>query len=362
MEIFPQILEEKINKMEKKYLDDNEIWYYLCGFYPEIGKRIISPFRSNDKSPGTKFNICKFTNKVKFFDPSDSLRHGKSAIDMWCIQNNLEFKEAIQDIKIKLGASNKVGIKPKETVLKSKVEIKPIAKKLSKEGIEYWNKIGVTDMSNKAEVKAFKYVKEDSILEKPVDELTFLYLFDCGQWKSYSPYCKDKRFKFLGTVNKDNCWWFNENKYPTLFIAKSSKCYEVVKSLIVEFNIPISLTHWQSESIPNPYTKTKELTDISIKKALKETPNYSKILNYKTNITVFDNDDTGRTAAHYCNIILGSITPFVPVGKDITEFLEQTDRNTVVNWLLGIFNDTEKSADSLLVQCPLLSDTLEVAK
>jgi len=133
----------------------------------------------------------------------------------------------------------------------------------------------------------------------------------------------------VGTVSKYNCWW-NIRGYDTLLTLKANKDYLVVESLVEEFNLPVDLNHWNSETIPDNKATI---------------PNYSKIKKYKNHISITDNDTAGIKAAENCRKHLNSVTPFVPegCGKDIDEFYLHEGREKVLDWLRSIiFSVVEK--------------------
>jgi len=126
-----------------------EIWYNLCGFYPELKKKIISPFRSSDRNPGASFGF--YNNWVRFYDAADPRFHGKTALQVYSIQNNLSFEDALKECKEKFSRKGKTEksdtkIIPIET--KSTAEIKPIKMKWNDEGKKYWSNLGVSSLKD----------------------------------------------------------------------------------------------------------------------------------------------------------------------------------------------------------------------
>ena len=105
-------------------IDDLEIIRLLTGQYPEINKLITSPFRK-DNNPGARFKY--YNSKLRFYDSGDSLRHGKSAINLYMIEKNLSFEDALSELKA-LSDKPKSKYKPKVIeydTYNSNVVIKP---------------------------------------------------------------------------------------------------------------------------------------------------------------------------------------------------------------------------------------------
>jgi hypothetical protein len=302
-------------------ISDREIWNNL-GIYSDIGIKFCNPFR-DDKNPSAI--LKEWRGRLILNDWGCSEWNGLSALKCYAKVKNLSIDEAKLQLQGALSInSTNVSIIEKST---SERVYEVIGKDFSEEGLNFWKKIGVSDLTNIQELESFKitYVA-NTIIEKEYSikcrELTFAYKFiykGKPRYKIYSPYA-DKSKKWSGNVKNFDSWEYLRGN-TTLFTLKSSKDFKVIESIVREHNIPIDLMHWQSEVIP------------TIKSNI---PNYNKITKYKRHIVVFDNDSTGILASKTCTELLKSEAYFTPVGKDITEFYLSTSRLEVVKWLYSI--------------------------
>ena len=296
-------------------LDDLEIWRNLIGFTPEPNKYIHSPFR-NDKKPNSRF--CYDKRGILHFWDAYSDHNGKTALQMYAIIHHLDIKEAYKECKKKF--MRKSTFKTQQiNYVHQEVIIKPIFKLFDKKAQEYWRSLGVTNLKNIYQVSKIIYETDESIRTVKEDNLCFYYKFNKG-WKIYRPFSEDK--KWLSKVNYEDVWIHNENA-STLLLLKSSKCYKVIESIINELNINIAITHLQSEVI--------------IKDVLK-IPNLNFYNKYSKKLYIADNDNTGIEAAKTLEQ-LGFKYFTTPKCKDLTEYLQNTNRNELIKWLLTIIKD-----------------------
>lgn len=298
-------------------IDEIAVWINLLGFTPTVGIKFKSPFRS-DKNPGASLRL--FNNKLYFTDFADSTYNNLTCVSAYALYHSITEKEAFKllinkNYKLKTNSITR----DCNYIEAPKKEIVPDLKKLSKAGLEYWNLRGVIDLENVSECKGFSVTTEEYSCFIHKKELTFHYQFSKG-FKLYSPYPlpENKKYKFLSKVRAFDWWWYNENT-DTVLIVKASKDYLIIKSILVEYDINITLTHLQSETVSNNKNTF---------------PNLSKLKNYNRIYTCLDNDDCGIKSSAICEEVLGSISLFTPVDKDIDEMYISRGRESVVTWLL----------------------------
>ena len=295
-----------------------QIFSRLFNFTPTFKKKVINPFRS-DKNPSCEFYEH---NGVIYFKDWAKPEWTSNCINLYLKVKNITFETFKMNMNTILKGSDIILSKSEidEEIKSSKVkkEIIPIFREqFSKEFLEYWKTRGVTTFENVKEVEKITIKKEDEECTITKRDLCIYYQFQNG-FKLYSPY-SEKKFKFLSQVKKNDVWWYQD--YPVLLIVKASKDFLVIKSIIDEYKLPVTLTHIQSEVIP----KTK----YSI-------PNWEKIQGYERIMVIMDNDDTGRAAAESFKDNFNAEVQFTPFCKDPDELYVKHGKQELVNFLKKI--------------------------
>lgn len=304
-------------------IDEMQVFRSL-GIFANVGEKFCSPFRS-DSHAGCF--LKPWGNYIYFYDNADPKLNCKSSVQLYSIIHNLEFNEAIEQIKAKnLLVFNKSFAQHKSDISKREVTKTiqtPVKRNWNQEGRDFWKLRGVTKLDRLFQVGSVIVEQPDKHFIVKVKELCFCYVFD-NQWKMYTPFAEKKAFKFVGTVSKYNCWWKLKDS-DTLVTLKANKDFLVIESIVDEFNLDCDLNHWNTENVPDNKATI---------------PNYSKIKKYKRHISITDNDVAGIRAAENCRKHLNSITPFVPggCGKDIDEFYLMKGREAVVEWFKNILS------------------------
>jgi len=221
--------------VEKKSIDEGEIFSLVFGFIPQEYDICTSPFRV-DTSAGCEFRYGR-NGKLMFFDPGNSRRPYMDCYEAIKIHYNIP---DFRDVLTFINSSNLKEI-PKSTVTRLLVKRDPpeilfYPRPFQMKDKEYWSQYGITkkqlieDKVFPIQIFKMKNTRKGDFVLKP-KEVGYAYTeFIKGRKKLYLP--KDSN-KFYTNCKQNDIGGYNKlpKKVDILVIAKSYKDYRVLKNL-----------------------------------------------------------------------------------------------------------------------------------
>ena len=214
-------------------------WEFLLHEAVVFGKFYRNPMRP-DKNPGCKF--FRSGNVILFHDHSRGKTY--NVIKACSILYNIGYWQAAELLLNQVHQGVAMKVKPVEKQINCSIEVTP--KTYTKEFLEYWSELGVTESQLKRldtkvlQVESYKITSGVTKTYYPND-LVFAYQGQKG-YKLYFPNREKPRFK--SSLDKEDVWEVinNPNKW---IVTKSHKDMLVIESLLEDTDF--SFSHVQSE-------------------------------------------------------------------------------------------------------------------
>lgn len=204
-----------------------------------------SPFR-NEHNPS--FMIGDKHGRISFIDFADTSKRG-GCFDFVMMLFNISLREALEKIDKDFGLGFKSNTDTKEYKIitseykqpiksaKIYTNIQVVAKPFTKEELAYWNEyhLDIEDLKANNVYSISKVYLNKTLVPGKISELRFGYLYD-DKWKIYTPFAKDKRYKWTpnnvpitamdGKENIKDCnlAFINKSKKDHMVISKLYSC------------------------------------------------------------------------------------------------------------------------------------------
>jgi hypothetical protein len=249
--------------------DQKGIIYKATGIWPEEGKRIRNPLRT-DRNPGAWFEVWKdYLRIVDFADIGGT--HNMNCWDIYCTAKGVTFEQAVEEVKN--GSSLSLVDQPEHEEFRSTI--------LWEEGNwtyehqEYLEWYGI-EPNGAIPIKWFKYNSANDPSYFKYVKPDFALGFPFGKRiKIYQPYQENRLLKWKSNCNANDIFFEDlQEKGEQMILTKSWKDGSILKSL------GYTVRAVQSEGSRPHYDILKRWGK-----------NFDKIY------VVFDNDDAGRTAS-----------------------------------------------------------------
>lgn len=238
LELTPENVLQKISEYDIfKFYMPHSNWSLNVATY--------SPFR-NERNPS--FMIGDKHGRISYIDFADTSKRG-NCFDFVRTLFNLNFNQTLEmiDKDFGLGFRKSTNTEQYKTIVaeykqpiksaKIYTQIQVVAKKFTKEELEYWNQyhLDIEDLKANNVYSINKvYLNKKLVPSKPTD-LRFGYLYG-EHWKIYTPYAKEKRYKWVpnnvpitamdGKENIKDCdlAFINKSKKDHMVISKLYSC------------------------------------------------------------------------------------------------------------------------------------------
>lgn len=214
-----------------KHLSQEEIFFKYLGIYPELNKKYLNPLREN-KTPNTDF---VYINDILYMrDWGWENSKNLSCFDVVSYINKCNYEEALNIIYRDVIKSNHPNIpkiqKPNNSSvasIKQPLDIKIKIKSYSKEALDFWScneEFSITpEILKKYQIYECDYVWYNNKQCKCY-ELTFAYQISKGKFQIYTPFTKEKRYKFRTSSMKDVIPFYHLcDKNVPIIVTKSYK-------------------------------------------------------------------------------------------------------------------------------------------
>lgn len=324
-----------LRKAVLAHVTDYEIYSYYLGHAFQIGKIMPSPFRE-DKKPSFNIYKDKFYNSLLHKDFGDSRFSGDCFSFVEQRFPGTTYKEALNKVMLDIYSGR---LKPylsyaerkpteKTTKIRCLIQYEPQFK-LSKEGLDYWNGIGITEEWRsffKIQGAKSLYVDNNETWTGTTTNPIFIYkVFD--KIKAYRPLETNKAKKWISNCSRYDIQGWEQlpdiNDSDTIIITKSLKDVAVLRTLGYLAISP------SAESVMIPPTAMRLLsTQYGIKKF----------------IVLYDRDHAGMQGAKKMftayrgtyNITFKFIGRGFP--KDVADFRRVNDVSSTKRYLLYLLN------------------------
>lgn len=258
-------------------VSEYEIYRYYLGHDFKLGVNTNSPFR-RDSTPSFNIFVSR-RGQVKHTDYGDD-RYNGTAINFVMQLFSLNYQEAVEKIWEDFMEDNRPQfivppIKPQD---RKKIQV--VSKKYTSEELEYWDQYGIFQqelIDNKVYSVGKLYI-DKIYIPNPNREMRFAYIYS-PYGKIYTPYAKDKAYKFITNTPNDYISGWDKVGSGTVIITKSKKDEIVLR-----------------KCFPNVLSVQAENT-----KAIGEKDLHDLKTRFKRIIINFDSDEVGIENCKYYN-------------------------------------------------------------
>jgi hypothetical protein len=297
---------DKIKSIDLKEIDQFDAFRKIIGYTPVLGEYYLSILRTDDKTPGCRYELYK---GILYFVDNKGF-DGKIAFHLLDVIKTL-YKTDIYGAYEMLRSHNVEPKKISHNIINKKIQIRIIPKHWTEDNIfTKRGKIPIDYLKHQPAYSVHEYwanSKKDSRLKKsllydPNKYETIAYHFSSNNIKLYWPTIEDGKLKFYANISNDDI--FGEHRYEEyvgddLFIVKSGK-----DDFVVNYHLGLNSLALQSE--------TAALTEKFL----------NMCLPFKNIYIWYDNDKTGKDYANLRGKELKEIFPdkniyliFVPNNK-----------------------------------------------